>query len=196
MDFKVKDPKLVEALNEVNQNPELICDYLINHDLLVGLLVDKEEKKLVISSTENFKALAVFSTEESLRDFAATARPAIFSGKEIAELALKSDSRLLHLDPPMGLVINGSKLKAIASSRRWLNPQFDQFLLDLVNQQVKQFDEVSFELASGEWTDLRIILRGDFQNCSLAASNLGQFLHKDPKVIELLPSGADIVYSS
>ncbi len=196
MDFKVKDPKLVEALNEVNQNPVLICDYLIEHDLLVGLIVDKKEKNLVISSTKNFKALAVFSTEESLRDFAATARPAIFSGKEIAELALKSDSRLLHLDPPMGLVINGSKLKAIASSRRWLNPQFDQFLIDLVNQQVKQFDEVTFELASGEWTDLRIILRGDFQNCSLAASNLGQFLHKDPKVIELLPSGADIVYSS
>lgn len=196
MKFKAKDPLLVDVLDRVQKNPELICDYLVDSELLVGLLVDKDEKKLVLSTTKNFKALAVFSTEKSLLEFSPAARPTIFSGKEIALLGLKSDSRLLHLDPPDGLVINGSKLKAIVNGVQWQDPVLDESLRGIVYEQLKDFDEITCELAAGQWTDAKLILQGDFETCAKAASMLGQFLHRDPKVIELLPSGADIVYLS
>lgn len=196
MDFKSQDPKLTQAIDSYKADPYQIIEFLKKGYLLIGLIVEKSEKKLVLSDNKEFKALACFSTQKQLSEFSFKARPSILPGREIAEFALKSETRLLHLDPPFGIVISGSILKAVVSDQEWSDPAQNQALISILSQQLDKHPGVEFTLTLGDWTDLKIVLSGDFENCTKAASQLGHYLSRDPKVIDLLPSGADIVYSS
>lgn len=196
MDFKNQDPELFEALTNFNKSPVALIEYFKTASILLGLLVDTSKRQLVLSKTSDFKALACFSTEQKLNEFSMNARPSISSGKAVAEFALKSESRLLHIDPPLGKVISGSILKSIVSEQKWSDLTQNQFLKSTLSEQLARYRGVNYTLHPGEWADLKIVLGGDFDSCTKAASDLGRFLAKDQKVIELLPSGADIVYSS
>ena len=196
MNFKSPNLPFLEAIKKFKKNPEELMNLFREESLLIGLLITKDSKNLVLSENENFKALACFTNENKLLEFSPLARPSILHGKEIAQLANTSSTKLLHLDPPDGPVVLGSMLRAIITNEKWVDSSQSEILNSFIQDQIGHHHEVSFYLERGEWTDLKIALTGEFKICAEVASKLGQLLAKDPTVIELLPSGADIVYLS
>lgn len=196
MDFKSQKVGISTAFHNFRDNPNILLTLFQEESFLLGLKVDKSFSKLVVSHTPDFSALAAFTYEDKLKEFAPDARPSILSGREIAELALNSKSRLLQLDPNDGPIVLGSMLKSIIEKTSWSAPSNNEQLFSLIKNTLSKWQEVEFELAVGEFTDLKISLFGKVEVCIQAASDLGQLLSKDPMVNGLLPSGADIVYSS
>lgn len=196
MDFKSQKKEISTAFYNFRDNPNILLTLFQEESFLLGLKVDKSASKLVVSQTPDFSALAAFTYEDKLKEFAPDARPSILSGREIAELALNSKSRLLQLDPNDGPIVLGSMLKSIIEKTSWSAPSNNEQLFSMIKNTLSKWQGVNFELAVGEFTDLKISLFGNVEICIQAASDLGQLLSKDPKVSGLLPSGADIVYSS
>jgi hypothetical protein len=169
----------------------------LESQFLIGLNVNNDLKKLLVVDNEHYKALAVFTSLPRLLDFDKTARPAIFSGKEIAEVALKSPSKLIEFDPPdRHRILIGSVLQSAVDGNRWIHPAQNVFLHDLVQEFLSNTSNISFKLELGDWTDVKIVLSGDRDQAQDIAPKLAVFLSQSPTAVQFMPSGADIIYST
>lgn len=193
-EFLSTDAKLTEVLANFADNPRELINYLQTHSLLLGMLVTGSNQELVLSSTPNYKALAVFSNQDLLLSFKADARPAIFTGRELAELTLSSGSGLIEIDPPNGVIVTGSMARAIVNEANWVDPAEDQELTQIIENYLRAAGQTEFRIERGSWTDIRIFLKGEFEKVAPVASSLGQFLSQSQTAVENLPSGADILY--
>jgi hypothetical protein len=166
-------------------------------DFIVGLNVSLESKQLVLLANDDFKALAVFTSSASLTDFSSLARPLVLNGLEISEMAFNSPTKLLAIDPPSGhRLLTGSMLSAVIERENWLDPAQSKELKLEIASYLDENSELDFRVEVGQWSDLRIYLRGSGDEAAVIAPKLALFLKGSPIALSFMPSGADIIYET
>lgn len=194
-EFQKTDSGLISALTQFSNSPFELIDYLKKDRLLLGVVLSGEGRQFLLSENSDYQALAVFSREDTLRNFNSGARPVIFTGKEMADFTLKSGSGLLEIDPPAGVILTGSMTRAIANGSCWADPLKNSDLMMSIEDFLHSNGQDHFQIKRGIWTDLQIYLSGDLAKAIAVASLLGDFLSKSQTALENLPSGADILFS-
>jgi hypothetical protein len=193
--FLEPDPLLIALIDLLNTDVNEFLKKFATSQLLVGLLVSGEEKRLVKNSSEEYESLAIFTTAQNLKDFEADARPSVMTGLEIAELAASAGAGLVEIDPPAEhRLITGSMVNALLANENWIDPAENLELRQVIAEFLKD-KKIDFALHSGDWTDLKIYLAGEFELIAEIAPQLAVFLSQSEIALKYLPSGADILYS-
>jgi hypothetical protein len=193
--FLEPDPSLIALLDLLEADVNDFLKDFATSQLLVGLIVTGEEKRLVKNSTEEYESLAIFTSALNLKNFEPNARPSIMTGREIAELASTAGAGLVEIDPPAEhRLLTGSMINAVLANEKWIDPAENLELRQIIEEFLRD-EKIEFALQGGDWTDLKIYLAGDFELVAEIAPQMAVFLSQSEIALKYLPSGADILYS-